>query len=152
MKFKWPHQLRDHNQHQGIKPYSCSWPDCDQWFWKSDSLRQHFKAHYEENMYACDFCNRRFSRRCHLKSHIKTHCKNDKENKKLVCTWQDCGKQFELLRQLKCHMRTHTAEATYVCAVCSMGFRHSSNLQRHIKIHNNRDNENDNENSPSIIG
>jgi len=44
-----------------------------------------------------------------------------------------CHKLFSSRQNLVIHMRIHTGERPYTCALCNYSFNHSSNLRRHMK-------------------
>ncbi len=57
--------------------------------------------------------------------------------KKLLCTWQDCGKSFAHKHHLKNHMLTHSGERPYECTWqdCGQAFSIKGNLTKHMLIH-----------------
>lgn len=46
-----------------------------------------------------------------------------------------CGQNFQSLRGLSAHRRTHACERPYHCGVCGLAFAQSGQLARHIRSH-----------------
>ncbi|TST73071.1 CLK4-associating serine/arginine rich protein [Bagarius yarrelli] len=46
-----------------------------------------------------------------------------------------CGQNFQSLRSLSAHRRTHATEKPYHCAVCQLTFAQSGELARHMRSH-----------------
>ncbi|KAG7333026.1 hypothetical protein KOW79_003161 [Hemibagrus wyckioides] len=46
-----------------------------------------------------------------------------------------CGQNFQSLRSLSAHRRTHATEKPYHCAVCQLSFGQSGELARHMRSH-----------------
>lgn len=46
-----------------------------------------------------------------------------------------CGQNFQSLRSLSAHRRTHATEKPYHCAVCRLSFAQSGELARHMRSH-----------------
>ncbi|KAF4091768.1 hypothetical protein AMELA_G00040620 [Ameiurus melas] len=46
-----------------------------------------------------------------------------------------CGQNFQSLRSLSAHRRTHATEKPYHCAVCQLSFAQSGELARHMRSH-----------------
>ncbi|KAL4647358.1 zinc finger protein 296-like [Arapaima gigas] len=46
-----------------------------------------------------------------------------------------CGQQFQSLRSLSAHRRTHASERPYRCGLCEQAFAQSGELARHMRSH-----------------
>jgi len=56
------------------REFDCTWPSCNQSFFRKDELRRHIKTVHEKlKPYSCNICNKVFGRKDHLKTHKKTH-------------------------------------------------------------------------------
>ncbi|KAF2669218.1 STE-domain-containing protein [Microthyrium microscopicum] len=56
------------------------------------------------------------------------------------CPIPTCGRLFKRLEHLKRHVRTHTQERPYVCALCGKAFSRSDNLAQHRRTHEQQQN------------
>ncbi|CAB4029002.1 zinc finger 271-like, partial [Paramuricea clavata] len=125
------------------------------------NLISHKKTHSKETPYACDVCDKRFSRKkysisAHLSRHKMTHTgvkpfacdvcpkkfhrsdglaytKEHIQEKKYQC--DVCMKKFSQSRYLALHKRIHTGEKAYECVVCEKRFHQSSGLIAHKRTH-----------------
>lgn len=117
--------------HESVKPHSC--PICNKSFPYASYLAEHMPIHDvagEERRYACELCNKSFMRASGLRKHTKEeHLTGPKP---YVCPHCDCRYAFRCA--LEGHMRRHSAIRPFTCKTCGAGFKHSSNLQKHIKV------------------
>lgn len=49
------------------------------------------------------------------------------------CTHQDCDRSFSRIQNLRSHMRCHLETTPHNCDSCGLGFRRTTDLQRHVR-------------------
>jgi len=117
--------------HENVKPHCC--PVCNKAFPYASYLAEHMPIHDvagEERRYACELCSKSFMRASGLRKHTKEeHLVGPKP---FVCP--HCDRRYAFRCALEGHMRRHSAIRPFTCKSCGAGFKHSSNLQKHIKV------------------
>ncbi|XP_010290163.1 PREDICTED: zinc finger protein 3-like [Phaethon lepturus] len=129
--------------HTGEKPYSCS--VCQKKFRTSSHLKRHRVTHFNMEHLKCRNCDYSTNKWLSLKQHLASHsCEESSstgcfyEQKQLpvkTYTCEECGYSTAHNGNLKPHLRIHTGEKPFKCGQCTVAFRTSSHLKRHLLTH-----------------
>ncbi len=121
--------VKQFNAHQRTHELVCEY--CEKRFTRKCVLTTHLESvHLKKYNFSCDICDKKFYRNNDYQAHLNTH----KGIKKFPCT--ECEKTFGHISNLNRHTRTHTKEKPYICPDCGQRFTQSSTLVAHKKSHN----------------
>ncbi|XP_028935710.1 zinc finger X-chromosomal protein isoform X2 [Ornithorhynchus anatinus] len=134
--------MKNHPEHLSKKKYRCT--DCDYTTNKKVSLHNHLESHKltgkAEKAAApgagaeCDECGKHFSHAGALFTHKTVHKEKGAGGRTHKCKFCDyeTAEQGLLNRHL---LAVHSKNFPHVCVECGKGFRHPSELKKHMRIH-----------------
>lgn len=127
-----------------VRPYKCSYENCDKAYAQKGSLIKHIRSHTGEKPFKCHHvgCTKAYVSSTGLDYHLRTHT----GERPYKCTWttdprnqsgETCVKAFKQPSDLTVHMRTHTGERPFKCTYegCDKAFADSSHRSRHMWSH-----------------
>ncbi|CAF0781697.1 unnamed protein product [Didymodactylos carnosus] len=92
----------------------------------SSRKRKSWKNHMTGDMYACDLCDKMFSKQSSLARHKYEHS----GVRPFIC--DVCQKAFKHKHHLAEHRRLHTGEKPFQCSKCFKRFSHSGSYSQHM--------------------
>ena len=130
---------------RSLKAYRCS--QCPFTSELKTSFGNHLKIHMEKK-FKCSECNyNTYSKHC-LNKHLETHLEIYLKKKGIEC---DCCRKCEICNyktscetEMKAHVNAIHGNKPYKCEECSLGFKDSSLLRRHMaNMHNSKTDRNE---------
>ncbi|XP_059174449.1 transcription factor E4F1-like isoform X2 [Physella acuta] len=86
-----------------------------------------------ERPFSCEVCGQSFKELTVLKVHALVHS----DERKFVCSFENCPYAFKTKGGLVRHTRRHTGERPFACERCGRSFTESGALTRHLKARRN---------------
>nr|XP_013189846.1 unnamed protein product [Amyelois transitella] len=118
-----------HKPKSNVK-YPC--PECHKLFNKKMNMKYHYNyAHTGRTKFYCEACAKYFLNNYQLRRHKAAFHDKIKPLKNKFCP--HCGRGFSERRILNNHIRTHTGERPFVCAVCGAAFTQAYPLTTHMR-------------------
>ncbi|XP_043278589.1 zinc finger protein 652-like isoform X2 [Venturia canescens] len=121
---------RHRKTHIGDRPFGCL--ECGKSFPTSTALRRHLTQHNPQSRpLPCIYCGRRFLEKSALTKHEQSHLAGDQRTH----TCDVCHKTFLEAADLNMHKKNHDPDKKFDCEVCGREFNRLNNLQRHMMVH-----------------
>uniref|UniRef100_UPI00358ECABF zinc finger protein 423 isoform X2 n=1 Tax=Myxine glutinosa TaxID=7769 RepID=UPI00358ECABF len=108
-------------------PYACQF--CEKSFSRLSYLKRHEQSHGDKLPFKCPFCCRLFKHKRSRDRHTKLHT----GDRKYHCP--ECHAAFSRSDHLKIHLKTHSASKPFRCVICKRGFSSTSSLHGHMQVH-----------------
>lgn len=159
-KFRRKLQLKKHEIQVHTKAFPHTCPQCSKGFLNMPSYLKHLAIHRRENecpfcpatfpkwsllvehrrsvhrndiSFACDLCDKTFSRKCNIKQHLQIHIK--KEAEIFQCHYEDCPKFFTANRNLTAHIKSKHLGTKWMCDHCKRELSSLQKLKQHVQAH-----------------
>uniref|UniRef100_A0A182JRC2 C2H2-type domain-containing protein n=1 Tax=Anopheles christyi TaxID=43041 RepID=A0A182JRC2_9DIPT len=87
------------------------------------------KLHYDEKIFQCEICSKRFNHVGNLNKHRRVHS----GEKPYGCEY--CEMRFNNISNKKLHENRHRGERNIICEVGSKSFHDMHHLERHRTVH-----------------
>lgn len=116
--------LRVHRRVHQKKEFSCN--QCSFVSSVSAAIRAHRQIHNSGSA-ICDICGHAYIDRSTLGKHKRVH----DLSRPFACNFPGCKWRFKTEVMCRAHIRAHTTQGKFRCAVCGYVFRQKHHLQRH---------------------
>lgn len=122
--------LRVHRRVHQKKKFSCN--QCSFVSSVNAAIRAHRQIHNSGSV-ICDICGHAYTDRSTLGKHKRVH----DLSRPFACNFPGCKWRFKTEVMCRAHIKAHTTQGKFRCAVCGYVFRHKHHLQRH-ELHMHR--------------
>lgn len=112
-----------------VQPQTFACDKCDKVYTKRSHLKRHYTIHSSQKPFKCEVCGQGFSRLEHLKRHSTIHS----NIKRYECEF--CDKKFNRPDHMLCHIKTHRNVKPYKCNQCGDRFETSKEKIEHLRTH-----------------
>lgn len=127
--------MRRHYELKHVLGKSWSCGECGERFWRKLQLKQHSVKHTGQYPHRCDLCEKGFINLKSLRNHRTTHA---------LHRCDSCPAEFSRWTDLVAHRKLQHA-TLYQCEVCQSKFPSKKNLKAHAKVHEKRQDGDDQE-------
>lgn len=90
----------------------------------------------KNKFYICDVCYAQFSKKREIIRHMRDQHISSRE---FICSENNCGKKFKLLRNYRRHVGKHLpdSQGKWICEYCAKRFNWKDKLTLHLRSHTN---------------
>nr|CAI5818405.1 unnamed protein product [Callosobruchus analis] len=130
--FRWHSKLKEHikfRHYNERKPHQCEL--CLKEFENRTHLSEHTRVVHEGFRYTCSVCQKTLKSKSHFRSHVKTHAK-DYVEEQYAC--KVCDAVLKTIQGFNHHMRGHENKTQGICDICGK-VMNKSFLKMHMRIH-----------------
>ena len=107
-----------------LKSWQCI--KCNKTYKSHGNLNKHIRSIHEKETFSCNLCDFVTNQRVHLKSHVESIHEKKKNWFCKICPFT-CYQKCHFIN----HMRIHTGEKPFQCAICRARFTQMPHLERH---------------------
>lgn len=90
------------------------------------------KFHKNDKRFACDLCDKTFSRKPNIKQHLQAHVSTVAI---FQCHYDNCPKFYNAKRNLVSHIRSKHEGKRWKCDLCDREMSTLQKLQQHVNAH-----------------
>lgn len=105
--------LTEGEQSEGVKTYTCDYPNCTKTFRYKSEITRHIVTHSDQRPYRCPYkeCNKGFKRMDALSTHVRLHT----GDKPFKCPVGSCQMTFATKAGLRYHTLKHKNNKLFKC-------------------------------------
>jgi uncharacterized Zn-finger protein len=122
------YQRHFQNNHTNVRPFKCTYPDCEFSCAQRSTLTRHLKDVHSSKKHSCSQCEKAFKTPVSLRQHVRAM----HTEKNLICDFEGCGKAFSYYVDLKNHKNNHQNARKHICSICNESYLNVTSLTIHI--------------------